>query len=93
MLAALMASCSKEKSDEAIKEQPALEEANKPAAQETSAFDPIPLGADQETFEDKPGLVRATVKQGLIITETGNYLNGKREGSAVHVRPRERDGH
>jgi hypothetical protein len=44
------------------------------------ATDPIPYGANQETFVDKPGLVRAIVNDGLAISFQGNYLNGKREG-------------
>lgn len=76
---ALIISCTQEKSNAVINEQAVVQEAAKPAI-ETPATDPIPPGANQETFEDKPGLVRATVNQGLTIIEQGNYLDGKREG-------------
>ena len=75
----LVASCTQEKPNQEISDRP-------PAASiiqstlDSVATDPIPVGANQETFEDQPGLVRAIVNNGSVILQQGNYLNGKREG-------------
>jgi len=79
VLSIILVSCTPQKTDEPIQEKASVQEAIKPA-DEGVTTEPIPAGAIQETFEDKPGLVRVTVNQGLTISQQGNYLNGKREG-------------
>lgn len=78
VMSIILASCAPDKSDVPIQEKASVQEVVAPA--DEIATDPIPAGANQETFEDKPGLIRATVNQGLTVAEQGNYLNGKREG-------------
>jgi len=78
-LSILLVSCAREKPDEPVQEKSPVREAVQ-STNEVDTTELIPAGANQETFEDKPGLVRVTVNQGLTISQQGNYLNGKREG-------------
>ncbi len=75
----LLASCTQEKPNQETNDPPPVESLTQFAV-DSVATDPIPVGANQETFEDKPGLVRAIVNNGPAISQQGNYLNGKREG-------------
>jgi phosphoribosylformylglycinamidine (FGAM) synthase-like amidotransferase family enzyme len=74
----LLASCAQEKPNQKTSDQPLVESITQSAVDSVST-DPIPVGANQETFEDKPGLVRVSVN-GPAASQQGNYLNGKREG-------------
>jgi len=85
ILAILMFSCTPEKKQEDLSIQPPLSATG--AASDSTAADPIPPNAIQEMFEDKPGLVRATVMEGLAISQQGNYLNGMREGIWCEFHP------
>ncbi len=75
----LLTSCTQEKSSTEIVNPPSTESVTQSAV-DSIATDPIPVGANQETFDDTPGLVRAIVNNGTAISLQGNYLNGKREG-------------
>ena len=67
----LLISCGQQKVED--KQTSNKESLQKPQA--TEVQDPIPLGAFQETFEDKPGLIRVILKEGLTLSQQGNYLN------------------
>ena len=75
----LLGSCSPEKPNQEAKDQQPVASTVQ-LAMDSLTTDPIPVGASQETFEDKPGLVRAIVNEGQTLLQQGNYLNGKREG-------------
>jgi MORN repeat variant len=77
ILILLTVSCSPEKKKDEWTIQPP---ASAMAQLDSTSSDPIPANANQELFEDTPGLVRAIVNEGLSLSQQGNYLNGKREG-------------
>lgn len=84
---ALITACAKEKAGQEEKEQQIVKAISQPATDATDE-DPIPAGAFQETFEDKPGLVRLSVKDiAGVVSIQGNYLNGKREGIWAEFNP------
>ena len=62
----LLASCTQEKPNQKTNDQPLVESITQSAV-DSITTDPIPVGANQETFEDKPGLVRAIVNNGPAI--------------------------
>lgn len=86
ILVILLASCSPEKPNQEAKVLSTEQLLVKPVTDST-AIDPIPGNAIQETFEDKPGLVRVIVNDGTAIAQQGNYFNGKREGIWVEFYP------
>lgn len=63
----LLASCTQEKPNQKTNDQPLVESITQSAV-DSITTDPIPVGANQETFEDKPGLVRAIVNNGPAIS-------------------------
>jgi hypothetical protein len=75
----LLTSCTQEKANKETNNLPSAESIIQSAV-DSVATDPIPIGANQETYDDTPGLVRAIVNNGTAISLQGNYLNGKREG-------------
>lgn len=85
LLVLLIVSCSPEKPN--TENNALLPSTGTVALSDSTATDPIPVNAMQEMFEDKPGLVRATVMEALAISKQGNYLNGKREGIWCEFHP------
>ena len=79
LMVPFLGSCSPEKPNQETKDEVSIESQAQPTMDSVTT-DPIPVGANQETFEDKPGLVRAIVNEGPTLLQQGNYLNGKREG-------------